>query len=354
MIWISNFLYSSLIFSQGDVLNRAVEVVNRMETESPGPSTNPNRKGFFDGFAAVEQMTFAFIRNLGISSEVCQEFVQKARTCFDQERASLLLAGSAGVQLSPSGTAKRDEHDMMASTSSSPSTSEAGGSVDRKEVKKNREQDRRDRQGEAFEALKHFIIANKLMTSHQVYVTNICSLFQCMFSREKMQRLNTLEIIINYIRNKKNNFVSRTGPEQTLYTHAVAEGQKTAKSIAIGFFKGNRHLMVHCVNLEKFFEMNINPKPLLGFPRLPPVSPPVLPSAPPFPMVPIYPFRAFPFFPLMTPPQTASRSTQQSPAYSLESPPPSSDTSSSSLESSSTPNENSTDRKPSKVFRPWE
>lgn len=64
-----------------------------------------------------------------------------------------------------------------------------------------------------------------------------------------MQRLNTLDIIIAYIQNKKHNFVSRSDQEQSLYAHAIAEGKKTAKNIAFQFFK------VSCQELrEDFFK----------------------------------------------------------------------------------------------------
>uniref|UniRef100_A0A1I7SYY6 BHLH domain-containing protein n=2 Tax=Caenorhabditis tropicalis TaxID=1561998 RepID=A0A1I7SYY6_9PELO len=331
--------------TQSEVLNKAVELVTRMESESPGPSSNPNRKGFFDGFAQVENLTYSFIKSMGVSTEVCQEFTHKAKQLFDQERA--LLISTPGR---PSPKRKSEEPLHIPSTysqSSSPSTSESGTSMDRKEVKKNREQDRRDRQGEAFDALKNFILENKLMSSHQV---------------EKMQRLNTLDIILGYIRNKKNNFVSQNGQEQSLYVHANNEGQKTARAIAFTFFKSDRHLVVRCADLEKFFDFSTNPKPLLGFPRLPlpmpiPFPPGVLPTRQM-----INPFLPFPFLPIpglssTTPPP------KQSPTYSLDSPPPSSDTSSSSIEMS-TPNENSSSESSSKpstsaagekrVFRPWE
>ncbi|CAP22342.2 Protein CBR-REF-1 [Caenorhabditis briggsae] len=328
--------------TQSEVLNRAVELVNRMETESPGPSTNPNRKGFFDGFATIENLTYTFIKSLGMNSEVCQDFIQKARHRFDRERSGLLM--------STVGNRKRKSEERHLPTTSSdsqvssPSTSESGMCIDRKEVKKNREQDRRDRQGEAFDALKNFIIDNKLMSSHQV---------------EKMQRLNTLDIIINYIRNKKNNFVSRNGQDQSLYTHAIAEGQKTARHVAFQFFKSDRHLIVRCADLEKFLEFSLAPKPpILGFPRLP------FPSFPP-----INPFLAFPPF-LGIPPKLGTPETSRtSPSYSLDSPPPSSDTSTSSIEPT-TPNENNSGvvtssrqssgalmpppSKRAKVFRPWE
>lgn len=325
--------------TQSEVLNRAVELVNRMETESPGPSTNPNRKGFFDGYATIENITYTFIKSLGVSSDVCSDFIQRAKQCFDRERSSLLIS-------TPGRSNGKPLHfPSTYSQSSSPSTSEPGVCLDRKEVKKNREQDRRDRQGEAFDALKNFIIENKLMSSLQV---------------EKMQRLNTLDIIINYIRNKKNNFVSRNGQEQSLYVHASVEGQKTAKTVAFQFFKSDRHLVVRCGDLEKFYEFSLNPKPLLGFPRLPLPMP--LPFSPiPSPMM--TPFIPFPFlpFPMMTP----SPPSPKSPAYSLDSPPPSSDTSSSSIEmstpkenssssSSSTSSKSSSSQAPCKVFRPWE
>uniref|UniRef100_A0A8R1I6Z0 BHLH domain-containing protein n=1 Tax=Caenorhabditis japonica TaxID=281687 RepID=A0A8R1I6Z0_CAEJA len=323
--------------TQGEILNRAVELVNRMESESPGPSNNPNRKGFFDGFSQIEMLTSSFIKNLGMSPEVCQEYLHKAKYAFDKERNALLMSSRNS---SPLRKHSRKEDDEESSSSSSPRTSEPGTSVDRKEVKKNREQDRRDRQGEAFDALKAFIISNKLMNSHQV---------------EKMQRLNTLDIIINYIRNKRNNFVSCNGQERTLYNCAVSEGQKTATSTAFSFFKKDRHLVARCADLEKFFEFSLNPKPLVGFP-----TPPALPitplqpfqstspiKVPLFPPFPFYPFRGFPFLPVLTP----TPPSQTSPSYSLDSPPPSSDTSSSSIET--TPNENS--KKPkAKLFRPWE
>lgn len=138
-----------------------------METESPGPSSNPNRKGFFDGFRSIESLTYSFIKSLGVNSDVCQDFVQRAKQFFDRERSSLLSTVSGKSK-------RRSESEILHSSmsyrsqSSSPSTSESGITIDRKEVKKNREQDRRDRQGEAFDALKNFIIENKLMTSHQV------------------------------------------------------------------------------------------------------------------------------------------------------------------------------------------
>ncbi|CAA88744.1 Regulator of fusion ref-1 [Caenorhabditis elegans] len=320
--------------TQGDVLNRAVEVVSRMETESPGPSSNPNRKGFFDGFRSIESLTYSFIKSLGVNSDVCQDFVQRAKQFFDRERSSLLSTVSGKSK-------RRSESEILHSSmsyrsqSSSPSTSESGITIDRKEVKKNREQDRRDRQGEAFDALKNFIIENKLMTSHQV---------------EKMQRLNTLDIIIAYIQNKKHNFVSRSDQEQSLYAHAIAEGKKTAKNIAFQFFKSDRHLVVRCADLEKFFEFSLSPKPLFGFPSMPIPIPP--------PSFPIFPFRPFPFFPMPMAPMATSPKSQQSPSYSLDSPPPSSDTSSSSIETPSTPNENSNSNpkasRKSKLFRPWE
>ncbi|EFO96502.1 CRE-REF-1 protein [Caenorhabditis remanei] len=323
--------------TQSEVLNRAVELVTRMESESPGPSTNPNRKGFFDGYSTIETLTYTFIKSLGVNSEVCQEFVQKAKQCFDRERMSLLVSTSGK---SKRKSEERHHHDY--SGVSSPSTSESGGSMDRKEVKKNREQDRRDRQGEAFDALKNFIIENKLMSHQQV---------------EKMQRLNTLDIIINYIRNKKNNFVSRNGQEQSLYTHAIAEGQKTGKAVAYQFFKSDRHLIVRCGELEKFYDFSLTPKPLLGFPRLP------IPLG--FPINPFLQFNPFLPIPQPLPPPPPPPMSQQSPSYSLDSPPPSSDTSTSSIEPT-TPNENSTMTSPTvavtvpvakkvvKVFRPWE
>ncbi|CAI2337265.1 unnamed protein product [Caenorhabditis sp. 36 PRJEB53466] len=306
--------------TQGDVLMRAVELVNRMESESPDLPSIP---------IAKDSMTDSLRLNHKLTrSSEAWELTQKSS-----------LVVSSTPQTSPHGRMKsKDGLDTeRASSSSSPSNSEAGHHLDRKEVKKNREQDRRDRQGEAFEALKHFIIANKLMTSQQV---------------EKMQRLNTLDIIISYIRNKKNNFVSRSGQEQTLYNHALAEGKKTGRLTAFSFFKSDRHLVVRCSDLEKFLEFSNNPKPLLGFPRLPSITPPTALQLPisPFPMAPMFPFRPFPLFPLVVP----TPPSQQSPAYSLDSPPPSSDTSSSSLESSSTPNENSNTPCTKKLFRPWE
>ncbi|EGT33837.1 CBN-REF-1 protein [Caenorhabditis brenneri] len=341
--------------TQSDTLNRAVELVNRMESETPGPSTNPNRKGFFDGYATIENLTYSFIKSLGVNTDVCQEFIQRAKQCFDRERSSLLMSTPGKYRKAKS---EEKEHLEIPSTysqssSTSPSTSEPGTSMDRKEVKKNREQDRRDRQGEAFDALKNFIIENKLMSSLQV---------------EKMQRLNTLDIIIGYIRNKKNNFVSKNGQEQSLYAHANMEGQKTARLVAFQFFKSDRHLTVRCADLEKFFDFSLNPKPLLGFPRLPIPMPLPFPSllAPPM----MNPFLPFPFLPL-----PAMPISPKSPAYSLDSPPPSSDTSTSSIEVS-TPKENAAVVMPVKpatppvvqaapvapptpvvekqIFRPWE
>lgn len=343
--------------TQSEVLNRAVELVTRMESESPGPSTNPNRKGFFDGFATIENLTYNFIRSLGMNTAICHEFIQKAKLCFDRERASLLMSTVGGSSSRKRKSADESFHLPTTSSgysqASSPSTSESGNCMDRKEVKKNREQDRRDRQGEAFDALKNFIIENKLMSSHQV---------------EKMQRLNTLDIIINYVRNKKNNFVSRNGQDQSLYTHAIAEGQKTGRAVAFQFFKSDRHLIVRCADLEKFLDFSLAPKPLLGFPRTPqlPPSPAML-----FPLSMNLPFLPFPFLPM----SGLNPTTPTSPSYSLDSPPPASDTSSSSIESI-TPNENSTSseaprinvtssdstseessppaKKRVKVFRPWE
>lgn len=328
--------------TQSEVLNRAVELVTRMESESPGPSTNPNRKGFFDGFATIETLTYNFIRSLGMNSAICQEFIQKAKSCFDRERAGLLMSTAGGTSSRKRKSTEDSFHLPTTSSgysqASSPSTSESGVCVDRKEVKKNREQDRRDRQGEAFDALKNFIIENKLMSSHQV---------------EKMQRLNTLDIIINYVRNKKNNFVSRNGQDQSLYTHAIAEGQKTGRAVAFQFFKSDRHLIVRCADLEKFFDFSLAPKPLLGFPRTPQLPPLLFP-----PPMSLPPFLQFPFLPI----SGLNPTTSTSPSYSLDSPPPASDTSTSSIDST-TPNENTTTsseessppaKKRAKVFRPWE
>ncbi|CAI5441540.1 unnamed protein product [Caenorhabditis angaria] len=287
---------------QADVLIRTVELVHRMESEQPGPSFIPERKGFVDGFNSVESQVSNFIKQLGLDFQTEQEYLAKLKACFEHERSSLMINN---ISPKSNGCGPFRSKWSPESTRSTPSPYTL--KMDRKEIKKNREQDRRDRQGEAIEALKQFLISisgGKLRS--QV---------------EKMQRLNTLENIIEYIRNKKSmSFGVKSTRDQTLYSHAWTGGFEIAKRTALEFFRRDRHLCVRTAALEQHIMSNY---------RIPTVVPIQLPTFIPF-------YNTAPIFHQQFQPT--------SPAYSLESPPPMSDTSMESATTCSTQT----------IWRPWE
>ncbi|CAB3411177.1 unnamed protein product [Caenorhabditis bovis] len=292
---------------QADVLWRTVELVYRLEGETPGTSYQPERKGFIDAFGFVENEVLHFIRNLGVDPSICQDFIDRVKACFEQEKQQLLLSkGSPGLKKkgSPVGRVK-------SSPDSDRSTPSPFKKLDRKIIKKNREQDRRDRQGEAIEALKHFLIVISANRS-KIHV-------------EKMQRLTVLENILEYIKSKKGNFTTDCTQEKTLYQVAYNGGFEIATKLALEFFKNDKHLCVRTAALERHIKFqralqlhNTQPTPVpsavsVGFPPMPFGFLPVIPNF-----------------------------CVSSPTYSVESGAPSpSDTSSSSIESTPT------------IWRPW-
>ncbi|KAF1753373.1 hypothetical protein GCK72_019930 [Caenorhabditis remanei] len=225
------------------VLIKSHQTVTQLHKQA---SSDPQTAGFLQGLAKAETIVIRFIESLHFEKKSCQEHINVIKQVFASKSGGEKLETGEG------------------SSSSSPKM--RSDQTDRKEIKKNREQYRRDRHTEGYNALEDFITKQNLLPPN----------------RGKLHKIDILQTIIKYIKETRVVVSNQSAQHQLPRTVGFLEGLKKGKDISIQFFQSNANLFGFLLSLNAFFEFNVNPQPLFGFPTGPAASPfPVLPAAVP-------------------------------------------------------------------------
>ncbi|KAF1746460.1 hypothetical protein GCK72_022916 [Caenorhabditis remanei] len=318
------------------VLKRAHKKVTQLERES---SSDPIRAGIFQGLSKVESLVIFFIESLKLdtfNSNECIDFVKKM--------FAIEYAGYNGSRVVSEGSTSKT------------TTFVTDKEMDRKSVKNSKEQNRRDRHVEGYNALEEFIRKSNISPA----------------AKGKLQKVVILEVIIKYIKNKSQVDVHESSERLLQKNIGIQIGHKKGINIALQVFQKNQLLVVHTfalglylnsLNLQLTSGLPVSPLPAPLLPLsnsstliTPPITPPSVPQRQSSIVPMLQQFQSvFPMglptgLPLILSTPTTINSFSQSPTGS-------SLTSSSrvfSEDSSNCSSQNSTvSDNPKRFFRPW-
>ncbi|EGT30852.1 hypothetical protein CAEBREN_21492 [Caenorhabditis brenneri] len=209
--------------SQANILRAAFETVTKIIMES---SPDPQLQGINDALEKIKQLTITHLESLKLPET---DLVQKLEEMLAMFR-DIFIPGTpittlTAAPLSPPATF-------------SPPTIVHDADKARKEIRKNREQSRRNIQSDGFGALRKFIAENKIDT-------------------KGTQKIQVLEAIIAFIQNKPQAQPPRRDSAQ--YLIGFEQGKHLAQNVVITYFENHPHLSIHIEALKNIMNSQLGP-----------------------------------------------------------------------------------------------
>ncbi|PIC23810.1 hypothetical protein B9Z55_017376 [Caenorhabditis nigoni] len=211
--------------STDSVLKKTLEIVKQLNKES---TSDAALSGFYHGLYQTNVHVAHFIKNLKLCSKDTEDLVIGVKQLFD-----MAIHGSVGNH--------------------SPRQERVEGK-DLKEIKKKREQGRRDRLTAGLNSLHEFIVQNNV----------------AQVQKKKFEKNQILDIIIDYIASTKAAMINRTIQEHMIHAQGVVTGQNKGKELALQFFMINSQLVLHLVQFNAYLEEKLSK-----------IQPPIAPSPAP-------------------------------------------------------------------------
>ncbi|UMM32750.1 hypothetical protein L5515_006442 [Caenorhabditis briggsae] len=199
--------------STDTILKKTLDVVKQLNKES---TSDAALSGFYHGLYQTNVHVAQFIKNLKLCSKDTEDLVIGVKQLFD-----MAIHGSVGNH--------------------SPRQERVEGK-DLKEIKKKREQLRRDRLSAGLNGLHEFIVQNNV----------------AQVQKKKFEKNQILDIIIDYIASTKAAMINRTIQEHMIHAQGVVTGQNKGKELALQFFMINSQLVLHLVQFNAYLDEKLS------------------------------------------------------------------------------------------------
>ncbi|EGT30797.1 hypothetical protein CAEBREN_11912 [Caenorhabditis brenneri] len=220
--------------SQLDILKATHKAALKIKNIS---ASGPYCRGFYDGVENIESLVISYIKSLYMNKTKASQ-ISKIRKFFEL---------------------KQDKTADISRNQSS-STFAGAGAVDMRQVRRQREQNRRDCHSEGYSLLRQFIDENGL----------------CAYSHSPLHRTQVLDLMIDYISQAANATLPSSPDDLKLYLDGFEHGNTVGKASVTSFFETDSFLMNQSAALRTFLELqrgsSSSPTPITSAPVAPSVQ----------------------------------------------------------------------------------
>uniref|UniRef100_A0A1I7V2F6 BHLH domain-containing protein n=1 Tax=Caenorhabditis tropicalis TaxID=1561998 RepID=A0A1I7V2F6_9PELO len=236
------------------VLRKAFDMV----TELKKSASNPHYCGFSKGFDQVRNIVIPFLIYLKMDKNKTENYIGQLEKILpenpNQCSSSEAIPGEEIIDV----IGFDDVEEILSEGKDTPSLSEMTlveetvkntekDGERKKRLHMEREQYRRVKLTEAYKNLNKFIADNNLWNGNG-----------------KPEKIETVAVTIDFIRaSQEKQWVDQQ--EKLLFMAGQENGRLRAKTLLFDFFQHDGHLQTHLSDLEQSINLQLNPRPLIGF-----------------------------------------------------------------------------------------